>query len=149
MKKETYFKELFKDRNLYFEERNIPEISMQDLKESFENDIKDYLDYLDNVTRYYKKAMQYKVNLLENDCTELRKVFILERLKDADTRNRITCLLTLFYIMQGKNIKEFLELLDNSSYFNRKSSREDTFHEVQDIRDIEELKQYVINKINK
>jgi hypothetical protein len=148
IERELMAKELYKNRSLYFENINIPEINEKELKTTFENDLKDYFNYLDNITFHYKKMMQYKVDLLENDTIELRKVFILERLKEADTRNRITCLLALFNTIDNEKMKRFLELLDNSSYFNGKGSRDDAFQEVKDIRGIEELKQYVINKIN-
>ncbi|NFT08409.1 hypothetical protein FDF26_15325 [Clostridium botulinum] len=148
---EILYKKLYIDRKLFFKNVNVPEISEQDLKDDFDN-IRDYIDNLSNAVNNYKKVINYKIKLKETDCPPMRKVFIAERLKEADTRNRATCLYTLYKILDKiDSISLFITLLDKSSYFinaEYRLYRDETFHEVQDIRDLNKLKKYIIDKMD-
>lgn len=156
MKKETLYKKLYQEKEviIYNEESIAPlKATEEDLRNVADGDINEYFDYLNRInTNRFRYINTYNEFLL-NDCRLMRKIFMQEKLKEVHSRSRITCIYTLAKMDMKNNydINEFLHLLTYSSIFNESSYSYDksmVAQEVRDIRDIEELKKYVLEKID-
>lgn len=155
MKKETYYRKLYEEKGtiIYNDEASVPLMATkEDLKEVADGDINEYFDYLNRINENRFRYINTYNEFLKNDCRLMRKIFMQKKLKEVDSRSRITCIYTLAKMDAEHHyeISHFLYLLTYSSAFNMAQyswDKRKVAEEVRDIRDIEELKKYVSEKI--
>lgn len=169
MEKENLYRELYNDReivinivNPYGFESHIALASTEEYKKEYAErktyeGLENYFDYLNRINSNSKKRTDYYIKLLENDCKDMRKLFVKIRIKEADSKNKVVCALSLINEIKyldktgySLNIKEFMYLLESTSQWNYRHyrmERDKAYEEIQNIREIEEIKKYVLDKI--
>ena len=76
------------------------------------------------------------INMLENDGEELRKFFIVQKLKELESNNSITCLLTLMDFIDKLNLQDFVRALEHTTFFNRnpyKWNKDQNYYKIRDL----------------
>lgn len=76
------------------------------------------------------------INMLENDGEELRRFFISQKLKELESNNSVSCLLTLIEYIDKLNLQDFIRALDHTTFFNRylyKGSKDNNSYKIRDL----------------